>query len=191
MSVVKIVQSQNNKVVLQSVLSLSGGSGGGAVSSVNGQTGTVTLNADNIPDGTTTNKYITQAEINKLSAIEANATADQTAGEIKTAYESNLDTNAYTNSEQSKLSGVETGATANSTDATLLNRANHTSTQTVSTISDFNSEADARIAASDKVSSDPSAVTGADAVTNMMSLTQTEFDAIGTPDAKTVYFIEE
>lgn len=37
--------------------------------------------------------------------------------------------------------------------------------------------------------SDPSGVTGADAITNMMSLTQAEYDAIGTPDASTFYLI--
>lgn len=38
--------------------------------------------------------------------------------------------------DKTKLDGVATGATANSADATLLNRANHTGTQTMSTISD-------------------------------------------------------
>src|SRR6476620_8046576 len=36
-----------------------------------------------------------------------------------------------------KLSGIATGATANDTDENLKNRANHTGTQTSSTISDF------------------------------------------------------
>jgi hypothetical protein len=36
--------------------------------------------------------------------------------------------------------------------------------------------------------SDPSGVTGADAVINVMSLTQAEYDAI-TPDASTLYVI--
>ncbi len=39
--------------------------------------------------------------------------------------------------------------------------------------------------------SDPSGVTGADQITNMMSLTQTEYDAIITPDASTFYLIVE
>ena len=39
--------------------------------------------------------------------------------------------------DKTKLDGIATGATANSADATLLNRANHTGTQTKSTISDF------------------------------------------------------
>ena len=55
------------------------------------------------------------ADGSKLDGIEAGATADQTAGEIKTAYESNADTNAFTDAEQSKLSGIEAGATADQT----------------------------------------------------------------------------
>lgn len=37
--------------------------------------------------------------------------------------------------------------------------------------------------------SDPTGVTGADTVTNIMSLTQAEYDAIATPDASTIYII--
>ena len=39
--------------------------------------------------------------------------------------------------------------------------------------------------------SDPTAVTGADQITKMMSLTQAEFDAIGTPDAATLFIITD
>lgn len=53
----------------------------------------------------------------------------------------------YTTAEKTKLAGIATGATANDTDANLKNRANHTGTQPASTISDFNSAADARITA--------------------------------------------
>lgn len=45
------------------------------------------------------------------------------------------------------LLNVANGATANSADATLLDRANHTGTQTASTISDFNSSARAQVEA--------------------------------------------
>jgi microcystin-dependent protein len=89
---------------------------------------------DNITEGTA--KFTTQANIDKLAGIEPNATADQTAAEIKTAYESNVNTNAFTDAEQTKLVGIDSGATANSADAFLLARANHTGTQTLSTISD-------------------------------------------------------
>lgn len=55
----------------------------------------------------------------KLDGIEAGATADQTAAEIKTAYESNANTNAYTDAEVSKLAGIE--ANADVTDAGNVN----------------------------------------------------------------------
>ena len=55
----------------------------------------------------------------KLDGIETGATADQTASEIKTAYESNANTNAFTDAEKSKLTGVETGATADQTAAEI------------------------------------------------------------------------
>jgi len=45
-----------------------------------------------------------------------------------------------TSAERTKLSGIATSATANQTDAHLLSRANHTGTQTASTISDFDTE---------------------------------------------------
>ena len=41
------------------------------------------------------------------------------------------------------------------------------------------------------VLSDPTGVTGADAVTNIISLTQSEYDAIGTPNAATTYLITD
>jgi hypothetical protein len=55
------------------------------------------------------------ADGSKLDGIESNATADQTAGEIKTAYESNADTNAFTDSDKTKLDGIESGSTADQT----------------------------------------------------------------------------
>ena len=42
----------------------------------------------------------------KLDGIEENATADQSDAEIKTAYENNADTNAYTDSEKSKVGNL-------------------------------------------------------------------------------------
>ncbi len=52
----------------------------------------------------------------KLDGIEAGATTDQTAAEIKTAYESNSNTNAFTDADETKLNGIE--ASADVTDAT-------------------------------------------------------------------------
>lgn len=43
-------------------------------------------------------------------------------------------TASYTTTEQSKLAGIAAGATANSPDASLLDRANHTGSQAISTV---------------------------------------------------------
>ena len=51
----------------------------------------------------------------KLDGIEASATADQSDAEIKTAYENNSDTNAFTDALLTKLNGIETAATADQT----------------------------------------------------------------------------
>jgi hypothetical protein len=77
------------------------------------------------------------------------------ATEVKSLYESNADTNAYTDAEKAKLAAVESGAEVNNisdTNATDLtdagdtslhyhssdrDRSNHTGTQTSDTISDF------------------------------------------------------
>lgn len=83
-----------------------------AVASVNTQTGAVTLDADNIDDTSTTHKFATAAQLTKLDGVESGATADQTGSEIKSAYEGESDTNAFTDAEKTKLSGIETGATA-------------------------------------------------------------------------------
>ena len=49
-----------------------------------------------------------QQEItDKLGGIEENATADQTNAEIKTAYEANSDTNAFTDAEKTKLQNLD------------------------------------------------------------------------------------
>jgi hypothetical protein len=47
------------------------------------------------------------------SSWKAESTAKQTAAEIKTLYESNSNTNAFTNAEKTKLSGIQSGAEVN------------------------------------------------------------------------------
>lgn len=70
-------------------------------------------------------------------------------------------TASFTTAQQTKLAGIAAGATVNSPDAFLLNRANHTGTQTASTISDFSTAADARITAQ-KAAANGLATLGAD-----------------------------
>lgn len=84
--------------------------GSAAVDSVNGLTGVVVLDPDDLDDTSTTNKFTTAADISKLAGIEAGATADQTGAEIKAAYEGEADTNAFTDAEKTKLAGITAGA---------------------------------------------------------------------------------
>ncbi len=53
--------------------------------------------------------------------------------------------NIFTSAEQTKLAGIQTGATLNSSDATLLNRANHTGVQGISTITGLQTALDSRL----------------------------------------------
>ena len=60
------------------------------------------------------------ADGTKLDGIESNATADQTGAQIKTAYEAEADTNAFTDADHTKLDGIATAATANPRSATTI-----------------------------------------------------------------------
>ena len=92
---------------------------GATVTSVNGATGAVVLDADDIDGTLTTNKYTTAADISKLAGIETAATADQSNAEIKVAYEANTNTNAFTDASVTKLAGIETAATADQSNAEI------------------------------------------------------------------------
>ena len=72
----------------------------------------------NIANATTsTAGYRSAADKTKLDGIESNATADQTGAEIKTAYEGEANTNAFTDAEKTKLSGIATGADVTSSNS--------------------------------------------------------------------------
>jgi hypothetical protein len=60
------------------------------------------------------------ADGSKLDGIEAGATADQTAAEIRTLVESATDSNVFTDADHSKLNGIESGATADQTASEIL-----------------------------------------------------------------------
>lgn len=56
---------------------------------------------------------MTAADKAKLDGIEASATGDQTGAEIKSLYEAEADTNAFTDADHTKLDGIEVGAQVN------------------------------------------------------------------------------
>ena len=63
-----------------------------------------------VGDGGLTTNDFTNADHSKLDGIEANATADQTGAEIKTALFNESDTNNLTDTLLSKLNGIEASA---------------------------------------------------------------------------------
>ena len=77
-------------------------------------TGNITMSGSQTVDGRDLS-----VDGTKLDGIEASATADQTAAQIKTAYESNSDTNAFTDADHTKLDGIEASATADQTNAEI------------------------------------------------------------------------
>jgi hypothetical protein len=152
------------------------------------------LTADDFTDGTT-NKSFTAAEKTKLAAITGTNTGDQnlssyaTTAAVAAGYQpldADLTALAALTAPATKLTGIAAGATVNDTDANLKSRANHTGTQTASTISDFSTAADARIAASTKVNG---SVNGTATALTLWTGSQANYDAIGSPSSTTVYVV--
>lgn len=101
----KITREELNNAIEQDVLSSID------IDTINGD---FTVNGNMSITGTVDGRDVS-SDGTKLDGIEASATADQTAAEIKTAYESNSDTNEFSDAEQSKLAGIEDAATADQT----------------------------------------------------------------------------
>ena len=72
----------------------------------------------------------------KLDGIEASATADQTAAEIRTLVESASDSNVFTDADHSKLNGIEASATADQTAAEIRTLVGNASDSNVFTDAD-------------------------------------------------------
>lgn len=129
--------------------------GGGSVTSVNGETGVVVLNQDEVLDGTTYKQY-SATEKTKLSGVATGATANSSDATLLNRLNhtgtQSADTitdgstnHVFTAADDTKLTGIATGATANSSDATLLARTNHTGSQAISTVANLQTELDARV----------------------------------------------
>ena len=69
----------------------------------------------NVTVGGTVDGRDVAADGTKLDGIEASATADQTAAEIRTLVEAASDSNVFTDADHSKLNAIEAGATADQT----------------------------------------------------------------------------
>ena len=75
---------------------------------------------NNITVGGTVDGRDLATDGSKLDGIEASATADQTAAEIRTLVGSASDSNVFTDADHSKLDGIESGATADQTASEIL-----------------------------------------------------------------------
>ena len=98
----------------------------GAVNSVNGDTGVVVLDADDIGDSATTNKFTTAAEISKLAGIEAGADVTDTtnvtaAGALMDSEVTNLSQVKAFDSSDYLASSVTTITTQQASDITTNN----------------------------------------------------------------------
>ncbi|NRA12978.1 MAG: hypothetical protein HRT57_13575, partial [Crocinitomicaceae bacterium] len=68
--------------------------------------------ADQVDDNASTNKFVTAVDVTNLSNLSGTNTGDETPATIKSKYESNANTNAFTDAEKINLSnqsGINTG----------------------------------------------------------------------------------
>lgn len=77
--------------------------------------------------------------------LQASASTAETAATVKTKYESNPDTNAFTDARRDKLDNTETTAELNARDTANRDRANHTGSQDISTVSGLESALNDRL----------------------------------------------
>lgn len=139
---------------------------------------------------------VTNAAVwSKISALSGS--------EIKSVYESESDTNAFTDALLNKLQGIESSAdVTDSTNVAAAGALMVGDVTNVAQIKSFDSAnyataaqgalADSAVQPQDianNITSNPAGVSGANAITNIISLTQSDYDAILAPDPSTFYVI--
>lgn len=185
--------STKGQVIVGAGLSVSSGTVSADVRSVAGKTGTVTLvkgdvglgNVDNTSDASKPVSTATQ------TALDGKAASSHTHGNITNAGAIGSTANLpIITTTSGVLTAGAFGTTANSfcqgNDSRLSDSRTPTAHKTSHAIggSDVLSPADIGAPASNTTG-----ITGADAITNIVSLTQAEYDAITTPNASTLYII--
>lgn len=103
---------------------ISAGAEVNAVDSVNTQTGAVVLDADDIDDTSTTNKFTNASDISKLSGIEASADVTDSANVTSSLVGATAISAGDKTTIQTNL-GVDPSGTDNSTDVTLAGAYNY------------------------------------------------------------------
>jgi len=134
----------------------------GAVDSVNGATGVVVLDADDIDDSSTSHKFASSSQLTKLDGVETGATADQTGTEIVSSIDSTIGTGWKTGGGGGTAIAYQATAPTSPSDGDLW-------------------------IDSDEV---VQPVVRSNDITNIVSLTQAAYDAL-TPDSNTLYYITD
>lgn len=166
--------------------------------------------------GTDTTRAVTPAGVKAVADTKANTSHTHVAANITdfdTEVSNNTDvaantaarhthsnqavldatTASFTTADETKLDGIQAGATANATDAQLRDRSTHTGTQTASTISDFSTAADARIAAQ-KGAANGLATLGADSLiptSQIPALAMTDVNVVASQAAQLALTAQE
>jgi hypothetical protein len=116
--------------------------------------GTVSA-ADPVDDSDlTTKEYVDNSLDGKVDSVGATAPITSTGGTSPTIGITAATTSvagSMSAADKTKLNGVATGATANQTNAHLLNRANHTGTQAISTVTNLQSSLDGKVDANSSI----------------------------------------
>lgn len=122
----------------------------------------------------------------------SDAEANQTDAEIKVQYEANANTNAFTDTLLTKLNQIEDGATADQTGAEI--KVAYEAEANTNAYTDAEKTKLSGVATGAQANTINSATagepTGSDRVLNVVSLTQSEYDA-GSPVATTFYIITD
>lgn len=98
--------------------------------------------ADSVHTHTASQVTDFDTEVSNNTDVAANTAARHTHSNSAVL---NATTASFTTADETKLDGVAAGATANSSDATLLDRANHTGTQAQSTITNLTTDLAAKV----------------------------------------------
>lgn len=170
-----------------------------AVASVNGQTGVVVLDADDIDDAATSHKFASQAQLNKVDFLTVTQAvdldtmeSDTAANNAKVSADGSVTTHSdvtnagsgaiITGAERTKLSGIESGATADQS-AAEVPYTNTTSGLTATDVQAAIDEVEGRVDTNDaKVSADGSVTTHSDVSSagSGQIITGTERTTLGT-----------
>ena len=128
--------------------------GSGAVDSINGRVGIVTLGKSDVGLSNVDNTSDTSKPVSTATQTALDGKVDKEVGKA-------LSENDFTSAYKTKLDGIATGATANATDAQLRDRATHTGEQAISTVTGLQTALDAKI---DKVVSVDNTLTRFDGI---------------------------